>query len=386
PNPCVPRTLDPAATSIVIPANYLRPGFTYQGQLVFALNFYKSDTDIGGMTGNGFVQRITSFSLRTIGGLGELPPELCLVSPSTNGSYTVVKLLSHRQVAADEVVPDSGSPAFLGVTLQSPTAGPAVTVGTLTLPDTTVRDLTHQAGLVTLLASEATEEDLERAFPPGNYTLRFTQTDLPEWTVPLAMPAAPSPVPRIVNFNAAQDLDASEEFTLEWEPFTSRGPGAFIRLIITDPLGNLVYLSPNPCVPRTLDPGATSVTIPTNYFQAGVAYEGVLVFASPFLESAGTIPQMTGYGLVQRATTFPLRTRGPVTLSGFQILPNGHPEFQVSGPAGLTYQIERGESLDDPEWDPLSSVTLDASGTAVFEDPAGGLPAPSFYRAMGEGN
>src|SRR5439155_8384073 len=40
PNACVPGTLDPAATSIVIRANYLRPGFYYQGFLVFSLNFY----------------------------------------------------------------------------------------------------------------------------------------------------------------------------------------------------------------------------------------------------------------------------------------------------------------------------------------------------------
>jgi len=384
PNPCVPRTLDPTASSLVIPANYLRPGFSYRGQLIFGLNFYRSDTDIGGMTGNGFVQRITSFSLRTLGGPGELPREWCPVAPPTTGSYAVVRLLSHRQIAPDQVVPAADNPAFLGVTLQSPLAGPAVAEGTLTLPDTTVRDLTHEFQFVTLAAPEATEADLDRAFPPGDYILRFTQTGLPEWIVPLKMPTAPSRVPRIVNFDAAQNLDATNEFTLEWEPFTAQGPAPFLQLIITDPLGNLVYLAPNPCVPRNLDPSATSVTIPSHSFRPGVAYEGALVFGSVFFEATGTIPQMTGRGLVQRTTTFPLRTRGPVTLSGFRILPNGNPEFQVAGPAGSTYQIQRGESLDDAEWDPLSPVTLDASGNAVFEDSDGALQPPAFYRAAGD--
>lgn len=59
PNGCVPRTLDARATSVVIPAGFLRPGFHYQGQLIFSHNYYSSTTDVPVMTGNGFVQRGT---------------------------------------------------------------------------------------------------------------------------------------------------------------------------------------------------------------------------------------------------------------------------------------------------------------------------------------
>src|SRR5439155_22990410 len=97
PNACVPRTLDPAATSIVIPANYLRPGFYYQGFLVFSLNFYNSTTDVAQMTGNGFVQRTTTFSLKATSGTNGIPNELCTTTKPTTGSYIVTKYFEHAQ-------------------------------------------------------------------------------------------------------------------------------------------------------------------------------------------------------------------------------------------------------------------------------------------------
>ena len=68
------------------------------------------------------------------------------------------------------------------------------------------------------------------------------------------MPATPTVIPKIANYAEAQAIDAIHDFTLHWNAFSPQGPGAFVWLIISDELGNLIFLAPNPCVPRALDP------------------------------------------------------------------------------------------------------------------------------------
>ncbi|MBN8249912.1 MAG: hypothetical protein J0L84_21030 [Verrucomicrobia bacterium] len=392
PDACGLRTLDPAADSIVIPAGLLRPGFTYQGQLVFALNFHKATHDAGRLAGNGFVQRVTSFSLRTRGSSGEPPRDWCAVDSFRNGSYLFVKRLAHCQIASDRVAPASGVPAFVGITVQGPAEGPEVTGGALTLPDGTVREIPPHSDGIMLAAFGADEPALDLEFPPGDYALRFTQAGFPEQNVSLVIPAAPAAIPRILNFAAAQDLDASAEFTLEWEPFTSQPSGSFIQLSLFDRLGNLVFLSPNACASRSLSPGATSVTIPAGTFRPGEVYEGLLVFGAALSPANQRSPGLPGNLRIQRSTTFSLRARDPggthqgipADLSALRIRPDGIPEFRVSGPAHASFRLQRASELSGSNSVSLPSIQLDAAGTAVVEDAAGVLEAPAWYRAWSD--
>ena len=79
----------PAATSIVIPAGYLKAGFVYQAQLIFAENFYTSTTDVAQMVGNGFVQGTTAFSMKAAAAGASQPAGLLQNAPvcplRTNG-------------------------------------------------------------------------------------------------------------------------------------------------------------------------------------------------------------------------------------------------------------------------------------------------------------
>src|SRR5439155_17077167 len=178
---------------------YLRPGFYYQGFLVFSLNFYNSTTDVAQMTGNGFVQRTTTFSLKATSGTNGIPNELCTTTTPTTGSYSVTKYFEHVQTSADEVVPRSGIPALFSAAVQSPPAGPAVTNGSLTLPDGTTNILTSLAsqGLFYLSGQYDTLAALEAAYPEGSYTVRFNQTGLPERVIAMMMPATPAVIPKI---------------------------------------------------------------------------------------------------------------------------------------------------------------------------------------------
>ncbi len=377
---------------MVIPANYLRPGFGYLAQLLVGSNFYRSTTDVPQMSGNGFVQRITAFSIKATSSPGGPQSEICLpTTPPTLGSYSVTKLIGHRQTSADTVVPQSDKPAIFSSAVQSPPAGPSVTDGSLTLPSGTKTNLTGQVAVISLHGAYNTEAELDGAYPEGTYTMRFNQTGQPERIVSMVMPAVPTAIPRINNYDEAQAIDAAADFTLKWNPFTPQGPGAYITLIITDDRGNLIFMAPNSCVPRTLDPTATSIVIPTKHFHSGSTNIGILVFGLSFYNSVTDVPQMAGYGAVQRSTTFPLKTTDPAgtvqlvpaKFTNYRLLPNGNPEFRLSGTAGKIYTLQRANKVPSLNWSALGPVTMDASGNTVFEDTDTTVKSASFYRAVG---
>ncbi len=391
PNMCVPRTLDSMATSVTIPANYLRPGFTYNAQLIFGLNFYSSTTDVPQMSGNGFVQRILAFTIRASAGATGPAGEQCTIGQNTAiGSYGISKYFSHQQISAQEVIPQTNAPAIFNATIGSPPGGPAVTNGSLTLPSSAVQTLTNQFGFFNISRQFQSETALNGEYPSGQYTIRFNQTGQAERVIGMEMPATTPTIPRIVNFDGAQSIDPAQEFTLQWDAFSPVPAGAFIQLTITDEIGNLIFIAPNLCIPRPLEPTDTSIVIPTNYFRAGVAYLGHLTFGFTFYSSNMEVPQMAGYGVIQRSTAFPLKAKSEGTVipparanfTTFRRLSNGHPEFNLSGTAGKNYRIERTSNLSTRIWASLGTLTMSAGGTAVFEDTNATLPA--FYRAVGE--
>ena len=389
PNSCVPRTLDPAGTSIVIPANYLRPGFRYQGVLVFGFNFYSSTTDVAGMTGTGVVQLSTSFTLQAKAGPDALPNETCPSGTPTLGAVNMTKFLNYHQTSAADVIPQVPGFALFGSTLISPPAGPTVTGGSLTLPVGAVQVHTNHAGAFVLSGNYSTAAAIEAAFPAGNYIVGYDQAGQPERNIPMTMPALPTSIPQIANYAEAQAIDASKDFTLKWTAFSPQGPGAFIRVIIVDERGTLVFMAPNPCVPRTLDPTAISVVIPARYFGPGVSYHGTLQFGLEFY-SANDDVQMYGYGAVQRSTSFELKAAGDVTgridparFTSFHVLANGHPQFHLTGTAEKAYAIQRAGRVLGGSWSPVGSVNMDASGNGDFEDTDAALTSPAFYRAVG---
>jgi hypothetical protein len=65
PNPCVQRTLEPLATSVLIPAGTLTPNLAYEGELTFTYRFYDVTNDIPQMIGIGEVSRTTAFEINT---------------------------------------------------------------------------------------------------------------------------------------------------------------------------------------------------------------------------------------------------------------------------------------------------------------------------------
>ncbi len=308
--------------------------------------------------------------------------------PATWGAYTLSKSSSYQQTSTADPVPVAESPFAFSVLANGPQAGPAATAGSLTLPNNTSQTLQALFGFLTFSDTPATDAALDAAYPAGNYTLRFTQTGQPERVIPMTMPAASVPVPKIANFAAAQAVNAAQGFTLSWNAFTGAGASDYLSLTITDGLGNLLFQAPNPCVPRELPVTATSIVIPANTLETNKSYSAMLAFGRTFYSSTNAVPEMAGFGGVSRSTEFTINTgtgggaADPARFTGYRLLPNGNPQMNLTGTAAHAYTIQRTSSLVTPAWSNAGTVTMDGAGAAVFEDTAAGKTFPLFYRAV----
>jgi hypothetical protein len=283
---------------------------------------------------------------------------------------------------------------MFGAIVMSPDAGPAATAGSVTLPGGTVKNLqpVGLGGMLMTSDSPATAAALDSAYPGGSYVLRFTQTGKPQQVITMAVPASNPPVPKVANYEAAQAVNAGLDFTLQWNPFTGAAGFDSISLVVSGTnlfVPGVVFQAPDLCVPRPLAATATSIVIPANTFKSNQTYTATLTFNRVGYMSTNSIADMAGFGGSTRTTEFTIKTgtSGGGTAEaarfvGYRILPNGNPEFTLTGTAGRSYTLQRTGNLGSPNWSGAGGVTMDAAGRAVFEDTAPGKVPPLFYRAM----
>lgn len=319
-------------------------------------------------------------------------PEDCYPDgiPDDWGGYNLSKSGRYLQSSSADPVPDGAEAFLLGSFITAPAAGPTITSASLTLPNGTKQN--HETvpfvGFYMLSGAYSTEAALEAAYPGGSYTLRFQQSGQTERSFPMAVPATWPPVPKILNFTEAQAVNASQAFTLQWNPFTGgAAPNDFMSLTINSGT-NIVFNAPDFCVPRELAVTATSIVLPAGTLTSNTVYTASLNYARQFYVSTDAVPNMAGYGAISRSTEFTIKTTGPLSnvtparFVGYRLLPNGNPELNITGTAGRAYSIERAGNLGSPVWRSVGTVTPNGAGTAVFEDTQAGSARPIFYRAV----
>lgn len=309
--------------------------------------------------------------------------------PDTWGTYSLSKMAMYQQTSTADPVPDGDSPFMFGVFLTSPQAGPALTAGSVTLPDNSTKTLEAVFSFLSYSDTPATEAALNAAYPPGNYTLRFTQSGQAERVITMTVPAATIPVPKIANFNEAQAVNAAQDFTLRWNAFTGAGANDYISVMVTDTNGNVMFQAPNLCIPRELPVTATSTVIPANALQTDKTYRGTLTFGRMFYSSTNAVPEMGGFGGHARSTEFTVKTGsggavGQARFTGYRLLPNGNPQMDLTGTPGASYTIQRTGSIGSANWTSAGTATMNGGGQAVFEDTQADKVFPLFYRAVGD--
>ncbi|MCX6926155.1 MAG: Ig-like domain-containing protein [Verrucomicrobia bacterium] len=150
-------------------------------------------------------------------------------------TFQVGKAYYWNQYSAAAPVPDTSAPCFFSDTTALASNRTALNIS-LTLPTTISNNLTrnpvHQESYY-FFDSMISSNAFEAAYPQGNYTF-FVSAAASNQTVQVVLPAGmtqPNP-PHVNNFLAAQSLNATQAFTLGWDPFVGGTSTDFISVSI----------------------------------------------------------------------------------------------------------------------------------------------------------
>lgn len=228
-------------------------------------------------------------------------------------SYYLVKERDFFQTDATTLIPNPGYgpfTAYLGIV--QTTLG-SVPTANVTLPTSAGRGLPAGNTAIELQFSEAfaDQASMDVTYPTGNYTFNlFTLNNGNKFPV-LNLPTSVYPnTPRVSNYPAAQTINASNSFVLQWDAFAGGTTNETIQFLILDGAGNQLFSSPNPGTDfaNSLKGTATSFTIPANTIQSGSNYLGVLIFMKTLSTNLTDYPGAIGKTIASANTTFAMTT------------------------------------------------------------------------------
>jgi hypothetical protein len=310
----------------------------------------------------------------------------CEQAAPVTSSFGITKFISYEQRSTALPTIGTNSAAFFSASVHATNVTP-VTSATLQLPSGVISNFfSFITGSYSLFADFATENELAVAYPPGAYTFKLVRQNGTTSSATLNFGANIEPnIPQIVNFAETQTVNPAENFVLRWLPFANATANDGISLTISDDQGfNVVFQAPDRCIPITLLPTDTSITIPKGTFQPGKKYVASLGFFKFGERDTTSIPDIPGSTGFSKSTTFEIRTTGTgpqptePKFTSFAALPNGSFQLALSGQAGVNYIIEA--STDFVAW---TQMTTGSSPTGVldFTDLSAATATHRFYRA-----
>jgi hypothetical protein len=294
--------------------------------------------------------------------------------------FYVGKQTAYRQTSAATPVLRSNPYDFFAAAFLI--SNRVATVATITLPNTTVSNLTMSIGSpeqYVFSARYPSAAARDATWPYAAYTLTVASnaSTLAGTVTPSASQPQPA-APRISNFTNAQSIDSTAPFTLTWDAFTGGGVNDFIGVTIFTAEGQKIYETPVLNQPGALNGTTTSVVIPTNTFSAiNTSYVGFLTHFH--------VTQTPGVGYTAVAyrganTQFELHSRPLLYFTNFAVL-NGVRHFDVVSQAGQSYTLQTTSNLTASSSWQTWITTNSASGLLHIIDGRVNTNRTFFYRA-----
>ncbi len=174
------------------------------------------------------------------------------------GFLLLNRILSHEQSSDDPPAPATEATAIGSAGVTSPRDNPISTV-TLTRPG--------QAGesvppifdrFFTLAEDFESEAEMEAAWSPGAYRFVAARAGAPTIDTTLNMTDNWPPIPHILNWEAAQSVDETQDFFLRWNGIPGAGELEHVVITLVGPNG-FIWSAPDLCEERELESSATSV-------------------------------------------------------------------------------------------------------------------------------
>jgi hypothetical protein len=293
-------------------------------------------------------------------------------------TFEVGKVYSWDQYSAGSPVADTNTAyLFTGMTmLASNRTANAISLTPPASSATTLSQNPMRRENYYYVSSLPTSSAFEAAFPQGTYTFNVSATASNQ-TVQVVLPAAMTQpnAPHLTNFVAAQSLNATQAFTLGWEPFVGGYSTDFVYAVISDGATN-VWKTADPGVSGALNGTATTVTIPANSLRANSSYTATLGFYHVIIVSNATY---VTEAYRATATQFTVNTIGTVrpVVTNFA-WSGGHYNFDVVTSAGQTLTVVSSTNCALPlaQWPTL--LTTNSPGTRVHVID----PRPAAARGM----
>jgi hypothetical protein len=213
-------------------------------------------------------------------------------------SYFVGQGMIYQQSSAAAPVPVAFTPAeFVARVI-----GDAASVDNATVTTPSIVFPSVPLDLVGNYAQFAAQADLASVQlfgPNGTYSFVLDNGT----TAPLNFSAGsfPTAVPQVLNFDAAQNVDPSAPFTVNFTPFTGAGANDFFEFEILNSDNSFLFQKAGT---------GTSVTIPAGTLTAGDSYQANLVFVHGVSANTTSIPGATGTAGYYNETQFSVSTTG----------------------------------------------------------------------------
>ena len=296
-------------------------------------------------------------------------------------TFSVGKIHHYNQTSSGSPTLDPISPYdFSGVTSLS--SNRTATSIVLTLPTGSVSNLIQIPSQPELYVAYGVNTSLsvhDATFPPGNYSF-FVQAATSNQTVVVNLPTTnslPQPgAPHLTNYLAAQAVNPSQAFVLDWDAF----PGGTAADYVFVEIGTN-YSSPDPGLPGALAGTARTFTIPAGTLQPNSTYDSTIGFyrhvgaTNASYATAAYRATYTEFSLITTGGA----TGGPLVLTNANWTP-GLFSFDVLCAAGQIVTVEFTNVLSAGPWPKLLTTNSPGTRFHVLAPQAG--PSPSFfYRA-----
>jgi hypothetical protein len=295
--------------------------------------------------------------------------------------YAIIKaqLFTQTSTAAPANLPTG---AFTFVSTIDRTSAAAVPTATLQRPNSTVTAFGPVPGAGSFAVAQQfnTEAALDAAFGSGAYLFTIDAVNDGTQTPTLNLPANSYPTtPNITNFTAAQNIDWTQPFTVNWTPFAGGNALDYIQLIITRSNGSELFSTPDFGQSGALTGAATSTTIPANTFVPGVRYTATLAFGNLVgFPDIFSYPGATGVTAFAKTTQFPITAPGTTpSLTIAKSATAGSYDLSWNADIGRSYDLRWTQ--DFVTWTPISVVVADQATETVTDLPGSGVLS-RFYR------
>lgn len=242
---------------------------------------------------------------------------------------------------------------------------------TLTLASGGTSNLSYtivNPGEYLFIANETNVAQFESTFPQGDYVFHVNSSSSNE-QVTVTLPASmPQPnAPHISNYDAAQNMNPSQAFTLTWDPFAGGTASDYILLTVSNnaPFGHNAFQTGSPGTSNVLTGTATSVTIPANTLAPNSNYVAII----GFYHIAGTSNATYSAGAYRLTVTqFHINTGGTGTsapLMSSPIWSGGALSFDVATSPGTTLKVLFSTDILQPTAQWTTVVNTNPTGTSV---------------------